>query len=739
MRKPFSLSKPIKRATLYATALGLYEMHLNGQKVGNDIFTPGWTDYRKRIYYQTYDVTSLLKPGQNALGAVVGDGWAVGYVGLGGRNRYGVPFPRLLAQLNVTYADGTRQTLATDGTWKASQGPILEGDLLMGETYDARKEQAGWDTASFKESRWVPAKVEGEWQGKIEAYPGVPVQRMLTLKPKKITQPKPGVYVYDLGQNMVGWARLNSSGPAGTAVRLRFAEMLNPDGTIYTTNLRGARNVDTYTLRGGGKEVWEPRFTFHGFRYVEVTGYPGKPPMDAITGVVVHSVTPQAGTFACSSPMVNRLQHNIVWGQRGNFLEVPTDCPQRDERLGWMGDAQVFVRTACNNMDVSAFFTKWAQDVDDAQHANGAFTDVSPDVIGGAGTAAWGDAGVVVPWTIYQVYGDKRIIRDRYDSMTRWIDYMEQNSNGLLRPAAGYGDWLSIGANTPTDVIATAYFAYSTELLAEMARAIGKTADAEKYTALFNRIKDAFNRAYVSEDGHIKGDTQTCYVLALQMNLLPKEKQAQAIQYLVDRIRDKNWHLSTGFVGTSYLNSVLSRFGRTDVAYRLLNNDTFPSWGFSIKQGATTIWERWDGWTPDRGFQDPGMNSFNHYSFGAVGKWLFGTVAGIQSDQPSFKQIVIRPEPGGGLSYARATYDSIRGPVASDWKITGNDLTLKVTIPANTEATVYVPSTGNGAVTEGGKLVNRAEGVKFLRNEPGYAVYKVGSGNYAFRSRIARR
>jgi alpha-L-rhamnosidase len=712
----------------------VYEPHLNGRRVGDEVFSPGWTEYRKRVYYQTYDVTRMLRRGENALGFILGDGWAVGYVGLAGRENYGVPRPRLLAQLHLTYNDGTTETVVTDGSWKAAYGPILEGDMLMGETYDARQELAGWDRPGFSDSSWQPVVVHDPWPAKIEAYPGVPVRKIMELKPQKVTEPSAGVYVFDLGQNMVGWARLSVTGPAGTKVRLRFAEMLNPDGTIYTTNLRAARATDTYILKGGGREVWEPRFTFHGFRYVEVTGYPDRPPADAITGIVVHSDMPKVGEFASSDPMVNQLQRNIEWGMRGNFLEVPTDCPQRDERLGWMGDAQVFVRTACYNMDVGAFFTKWMVDVEDAQRENGAYTDVAPHIAVGAGTAAWGDAGVIVPWTIYQMYGDRRIIERHYDSMARWIDFLEKNSTGLLRPAAGYGDWLSIGADTPKDVLATAYFAYSTSLLAKMARAIGREEDARRYEGLFGRIRDAFNRAYVTPDGRIKGNTQTVYVLALQMDLLPPEQRAAATRHLVEDIRSRGWHLSTGFVGTAYLNPVLTDVGQTDVAYRLLNQDDFPSWGFSIKQGATTIWERWDGWTPGRGFQNPGMNSFNHYAFGAVGQWLFGTVAGIRPDpqRPAFRHIVIHPELGGGLTSARARYDSLHGPIRSEWEQKDGRLTLNVEIPANTTATIHVPAAEGSRVEEIGGAREAAGGLRPALREDGAAVFEVGSGSYQF-------
>jgi len=434
--------------------------------------------------------------------------------------------------------------------------------------------------------------------------------------------------------------------------------------------------------------------------------------------------------------MVNQLYKNIVWSQRGNFIEVPTDCPQRDERLGWTGDAQIFIRTATYNMDVAAFFTKWLVDLEDAQSEEGAFPDVAPRKVAmGDGTAAWGDAGVVCPWTIYEAYGDKRVIERHYESMKKWIEYLEKNSKGLLRPAKGYGDWVSIASDTPKDVIATAYFAYSTRLLAEMAAAIGKNDDAKKYERLFEQIKDAFNKAYVSRDARIKGETQTCYALALYFDLLPDDKRPRAAEHLVDAIREKNWHLSTGFVGLSYLLPTLTETGYLDVAYRLLANDTFPSWGYSIKNGATSIWERWDGWTEEKGFQTPAMNSFNHYSFGAVGRWLFGTVAGIDTNGPGYKHIVIDPRPGE-ITHAKASYESIYGRIASDWWFNDGIFTLNVTIPANTTATIHVPAGNLENVTESGRPAAKAEAVHFLRMDKGKAVFTVGSGRYEFVSKL---
>jgi alpha-L-rhamnosidase len=747
LRRQFVLEKPIQRATVYASALGNYELYLNGRQVGDAYFTPGWTDYNTRVYYNTFDATEHVKKGFNAIGGILADGWYSGHIGWGHiRDHYGKN-PRFAAQLQIEYADGSTETIVTDKAWKAATGPILEGDFLMGETYDARREIAGWSTPDFPAA---PLRVgdDGSWQLvdavedvaiKIEPYPGVPVRRFQEIKPTKITKPQEDAYVYDMGTNFAGFVRLTvRRAQPGQKIVLRFAERLNPDGTIYTTNLRGARVTDTYICKGNGKETWQPRFTFHGFQYVEVTGYPGRPGLDAITGVELTSDTPIAGSFQCSDDMANTLYRNICQTQRANFIDIPTDCPQRDERLGWMGDAQIYVRTATYNTDVAAFFTKWLVDVEDAQLPNGGFSDVSPRRVAmGGGTAAWGDAGVICPWTIYQVYGDTRILAEHYDAMQKWIEYCKGTCKGLLRPAEGYGDWLSIKADTPKDVLATAYFARSTKLVAEIADVLRKNEDAQKYQELFQEIRKAFNDAYVSAAGRIKGDTQTVYVLALAFDLLPQEKREQAVKYLVDNIRDRNWRLSTGFVGTKDLMGTLTRCGQTDVAYQLFHSDVFPSWGFSIKHGATSIWERWDGWTPENGFQDPGMNSFAHYSFGAVGEWMFKTIAGIDSDSPAYDHILVHPRPGGRVTWVKAMYDSIRGPIATAWRILpeprpNGEFRLYVTIPANTTATVYVPTRDADSVMEGRKHAAQAQGVRFIGMRYNNAVYEIGSGTYHF-------
>ena len=738
VRKSFALKSPVQQAVLYASALGLYEVRLNGQRVGDHVLAPDWTDYRKRVRYQAYDVTAMVKQGDNAIGALLANGWFSGKIGNGANQFFG-KVPALLAQLEVTYADGRTERIATDASWKSHASPIVASDFMLGEDYDARLEVKDWDQPGLDESKWVSTAVRDESSRKLEAQVMEPVRKICEIKAKSVSEPKPGCWTYDLGQNMVGVVRLKVSAPAGTKVTLRHAEMLNPDGTLYTRNLRGAPSVDHYICKGGGVETWQPIFTFHGFQYVEITGLPGKPDLDAVTGIVIASDTSQTGEFTCSDTRINQLQSNIVWGQRGNYVSVPTDCPQRDERLGWMGDAQVFIRTATYNADVAAFFTKWMVDVDDGQTPEGSFSDVNPNTMGTHSVPAWGDAGVICPWIIYETYGDKRMLERHLPAMTKWIEYMRAHSTGLIRDkdrGNDYGDWLSIGADTPKDLIGTAYFAYSTKLVAKSYAALGRKEEARKYEQLFQDIKAAFNKRYVSPDGRIRGNTQCVYAMALKFDLLSDELRPKAAQYLEEDIKAKGNHLSTGFVGVSYLLPVLTQADKADMAFRLLLQDTFPSWLFSVKHGATTIWERWDGWTPEKGFQDPGMNSFNHYSLGSCGEYLFGYVGGIRPASPGFKTILIDPVIQDGLSWAKTRYTSIQGPIATFWKRDGKRLTLEVVIPPNTTATICVPAKDPAGITESGTAVASAEGVKFMRHDKAKAVFEVGAGTYKFASEI---
>lgn len=738
LRKSFTVSKPVTRATVYATALGIYELRLNGKRVGDYFLAPEWTDYNKRLRYQEYDVTDLLTSGANVIGAQVANGWYSGHIGNGGY-RYWGKSPALFAQLEVTYADGATERVVTDGTWKSRVSPLLSTDFMMGEDYDATKEVRGWDKPDFSDADWLQVKERTEPARVMSGQVMEPVRELSEITAKTLTEPKPGKWTYDLGQNMVGVVSLKVSAARGTRITLRHAEMLNPDGTIYTANLRGAPSIDNYICKGGGVEIWQPKFTFHGFRYVELTGLATKPPKDAVTGIVVASDTPKVGEFVSSDAQINQLQSNIEWGQRGNYLSVPTDCPQRDERLGWMGDAQVFVKTATCNADVAAFFTKWLVDVTDSQESNGCFADVSPFAGPGKGAPAWGDAGVICPWTIYQAYGDLRLLERQYPPMVKWVEYCKSQSPNNIRSGSrgnDYGDWLSIGADTNKELIGTAYYAYSTSLVAKAAAVLGKTADAAAYESLFQEIKKAFNAKYVSQDGRIVGNTQCSYLMALKFDLLPETLRAKAAEYLEADIIARNYHLSTGFVGVSYLLPELTKAGKIDTAYRLLHQDSFPSWLFSVKMGATTIWERWDGWTPDKGFQDIGMNSFNHYSLGSCGEWLYQTVAGIDSEGPAFKRIVIKPVPGGKLNKVKGQLRTIHGLVTSAWSTANGTFTLAATIPANTTATVYVPAKDAAGVTESGKPAATADGVKFLRMENEAAVYAVGSGSYRFKAKL---
>jgi len=737
LRKAFDLNSKPQRAILYATALGLYEMHINGQRVGDHVLAPDWTDYRKRVRYQAYDVTGLLKSGPNAMGALLANGWFSGHIGNGGFEYFGKS-PAFLAQLEITYADGHTESVATDETWKSHPSPILSSDFMLGENYDARREISKWDKPGLNESDWNPIVLRDESSRKLESQVMPPVRELCELKPRSIAEPTPGHWVFDLGQNMVGVVRLKVAASSGAEITLRHAEMLNPDGTIYTKNLRGAPSVDKFICNGDGTEVWQPRFTFHGFRYVELSGLDHRPDKGAVTGIVIGSDTARTGNFACSDSRINQLESNIQWGQRGNYVSIPTDCPQRDERLGWMGDAEVFVRTATYNADVAAFFSKWLVDVDDGQNAAGSFSDVSPNTMGVNGVPAWGDAGVICPWTIYQVYGDKEILERHLPAMERWIDYLSQHSDHFIRDrdrGNDYGDWLSIGANTPKDLIGTAFFAYSTHLVARSCRALGRTEEADRYDQLFENIKSAFNQRYVKPDGRIEGNTQCAYAMALKFELLPDALRPKAAQYLEDDIKAKGGHLSTGFVGVSYLLPVLTEAGKADTAYELLLQDTFPSWLFSVKHGATTIWERWDGWTPEKGFQDPGMNSFNHYSLGSCGEYLFGGIGGIRPASPGYKTILIRPIIRDGLTWAKTTYNSIHGPIATSWKRDGNRIELQVSVPVNTTATVCVPASDLSNITESGRPADRAAGVKFVRQENDAVEFEVGSGTYRFVSK----
>lgn len=757
-RREFDVPSPIKRATIYASARGIFELRANGQRVGKDLFAPEWTDYDKRLHYRAYDVTALLKTGRNALAATLGDGWWSGYVGWQEtRARYGSLENSLMAQLEIELANGQRLTLGTDGSWTCHTGPILFSDFMMGETYDARRERTGWDAANFSGQDWLASREVAAPTVPLVAQRAEPVQVVEELAPVSLNEIKPGVFIYDLGQNIAGWVRLKINAPAGTRVTIRQGERLSPDGTLYTENLRRAKATDVYVCKGDGEEIYEPHFTFHGFQYVELTGLPYAPGKDAVTGCVVRSATPDAGRFECSHPGVNRLWLNGLWSQKDNFLTVPTDCPQRDERLGWMGDAQVFLRTASYNMDIAAFFTKWMIDVEDAQTPEGIFPDTAPRLREGenfiglgnlGGSAGWADAGVIIPYTIWRVYGDRRILERHYHAMVKWVDWIASHNPDGLRVnqlSNNYGDWLcipsdtSFGTHSPMkNLLATAYWADDCTKLAHIARELGRDADSQRFQKMFEHVRAAFQKEWLEPNGRITTDTQTGYLLALAFDLLPENLRAAATNHLVENIKALDWHLSTGFIGISHLNPQLTLARRADVAYRLLLRDDYPSWLYPVKHGATTIWERWNGWTHEDGFFNPHMNSFNHYSLGSVGEWLFRHVAGIELDAnaPGFQKFVLQPFIGEGLDFGRASYRTMHGEIVSEWKRGGGKVTWNIRIPANTTAKVFVPSTPNSVVTEGSKPVEQAAGLRVIGREDDFLICEAVSGVYSFSSTL---
>jgi alpha-L-rhamnosidase len=725
VRKTFNVGKPVREARLFITALGLYDGNLNGKPVGNWKLGPGWTHYAKQVRYQAYDVTDSLQSGENVLEVDLGDGWYCGHVEWRGRQLYG-DRPKLLAQLHLFHEDGSETLVPTDESWEHAYGPTLEGDALMGESYDARR--------AYED--WMPVKTFSAPTGlKITPTEGPANTVTEEIKPIEVKE-QPGwpgpKWIFDMGQNMVGHVRLKVAAPEGRTIALRFGEVLDKDGKLYITNLRSAKQTDYFTASGKGTEVWEPHFTFHGFRYVETVGIPDKPDTDAITGVVVHSDTERVGWFECSDPLINQLVSNIDWGWRGNSVDVPTDCPQRDERLGWTGDAQVFIRTATYFRDVNGFFAKYVQDLADSQEPSGSIPPTAPNTnaVGGDGGPAWSDAFMICPWWLYRSYGDTAVLAKHYDGYKEFIKFLGTTAKDHIRiydgfeGFKGFGDWLSIKAETPVDLIGTAYYAYSVEILSKIARILGHEEDAKTYEQLHEEIRAAFVAKYIDADGKVATGSQTSQVLALHFGLMPEALKGKAVDILTKDIEERDGHLSTGFVGSSYLPYVLSQNGRADVAYRLLHQETWPSWLYAVTKGATTIWERWDGWTEENGFQDPGMNSFNHYAYGAVGEWLFSTVAGIDLDPevPAFKRIRLAAIPGGKLTWARAKFNSPYGAIESNWEIKDGTFFWDIAIPPNSNAVVSIPA---------GCEELQSEGSSVSHQEP----FGVGSGRYRFTGR----
>jgi alpha-L-rhamnosidase len=738
-RKEFPVLKKIRSARIYVSALGLYELYLNGEKVSDQLFTPGWTSYNKRIQYQTYDITSLLSA-QNVLGAILADGWYRGNLGKDNRNYYGSE-TAFIAQLQINYTDSSSEVITTDETWKTSMGTILSSDIYDGETIDARKEQTGWSFARFDDKMWQRATILDHTKNTLIAQQGLSVKAIQEIQPIKLFKTPKGEIVFNMGQNMVGWVRLKVSGNPGDRVTLKFAEVLDKDGNFYTENLRTAKATDVFFLKGEGVESFEPHFTFHGFRYVMMEGYPGLPDLDCITGVVIHSDMQPVGNFFCSDPLITKLQKNIQWSQKGNFLDIPLGCPQRDERLGWTGDAQVFCATAAFNFNVAPFFTKWMGDLAADQLSDGSIPDVIPDVTQGGGSAAWADAAVIIPWNMYLVYGDKRILEKQYSSMKAWVEYMRSRAgNDFIWDGDNhYGDWQELipatsdyeEFTTNKDLIATAYYFYSTHLLAKIAGIIGEKEDAVNYFKLSEKIKTVFP-CFITPSGKMVSDTQTAYILAVTFNLLPDNLTKKAMDYLANYVRVLG-HLTTGFVGTPLICKTLADHGYADLAFMLLNRKEYPSWLYPVTQGATTIWERWDGQKPDGTFQNAGMNSFNHYAYGAIGEWLYTYIAGVKPDEekPGYQHIFFEPHVGGGLTWAKAEFESMYGKIVSDWKIDGGEMVYHVEVPPNSTATLNLPAISPEEIMINGKKLYLS-GMTYFRNEKSIRI-EVGSGSYQFK------
>lgn len=746
LRKTFAVRGKVSRATVYATAHGLYELEISGERVGDWQFTPGWTSYHNRLQVQAYDVTNLIRSGErHAVGASLANGWYKGCLGWAkGKQVYG-DTRALLLQLHIDYDDGTTEVVISDRTWRASTGPILMSELYHGETYDARLEKAGWTSAGYDDRDWSAVCEREHAKDILVMQENEPARMTERLQPAALLQTPAGETVLDMGQNMVGRMHLRLELPAGTVLTLQHAEVLDRDGNFYTGNLRSAKQTVRYVCKGGGEE-YEPHFSFQGFRYVKLEGWPEGIPLDlrCFTGHVIHTDMEPTGTFECSHPLLNRLQHNIVWGQRGNFLDVPTDCPQRDERLGWTGDAQVFIRTAAFNYGVAPFFSKWLRDLKADQREDGGVPFVIPDILKkeAHSSAAWGDAAVICPWTVYLCYGDKRVLEDQYESMKAWIEYIRAQGDNeyLWNTGFSFGDWLGLDAKegsytgaTPKDLIATCYYAYSTLLFVKTAEVLGRKEDAETYRSLHERIIAAFLQEFVTANGRLAAHTQTAHVLPLMFGMVEGPVRKRLAKTLADYVEEQKHHLTTGFVGTPYLCHVLSENGYHHLAVKLAQQEDYPSWLYSIHKGATTIWEHWDGVKQDGTFWSDDMNSFNHYAYGAIGDWLYRVVAGLDQDerQPGYKRIRFRPNPDSGLAYAKASHRSPYGLIRSEWAV-GEDgsVTYEFELPPNTTGEAKLPGCSVATAAVNGHNSGQAEGVLSAHEGDGGLVLELGSGTY---------
>ena len=751
LRKEVSIKKEVKHAVASICGLGLFEWYINGNKVGDQVLVPALSEYNKRSYYLTFDVTGQLRKGENALGVILGNG------------RYFAPrltkpiasndsgFPKIIFQLDVEYTDGTTEIIISDESWKlTTDGPIIANNEFDGEEYDATKEMLGWNTPGFDDSTWKQAELVNLSSPQLCAQPNASIAVMETIKPIIVNEIKPNVFIFDMGQNMVGWVKLKVQGARGTKVTLRFSETLKPDGNLYMANLRSAKVTDIYTMKGKGTETFEPRFTYHGFRFVEVTGFPGKPDLTAIEGRVVYDNIPVTGYFETSDSTINSIYKNAYWGIRGNYRSIPTDCPQRDERQGWLGDRAYGAKGESFVFDNSRLYAKWMQDINDAQREDGSVPDVAPTSYYYkvySDNVTWAGTYLIISGMLYEQYGDITPIRVHYDSFRKWIFYLKDKYmvDGILTKDT-YGDWCMppeaqklIHSKDPArltsgPILATTYYYHMLSLMQEYAKLLNKTEDVEEYKQIAEIVYKAYNQKFYDNNQKFYGNnTVTANLLSLAYDLVPGENRTAVFNHIVDKtINDFQGHISTGLVGTQWINRIFSLYGRPDIALKLATNTDYPSWGYMLKNGATTIWELWNGNTAD-----PSMNSGNHVMLlGDLLIWFYENLAGIQTDPgtPGFKHIIMKPTPVGDLKFVKASYQSARGLILSEWDRRENIFEWKITIPANTFATIYIPAKSETAVKESGKKASSSEGIQFVRFENGRAIFKLVSGTYQFSS-----
>jgi alpha-L-rhamnosidase len=736
LRRAFALEGKIKQARAYVCGLGYYELHLNGKKVGDHLLDPGYTRYDRRALYVTYDVTEALRRGKNVVGVILGNGWynvqtkAVW-------DFHKAPWrgaPKLLMELRVEYTDGRVETIGTDSRWTTSTGPITFDTIYGGETYDARAEKPGWDTPDYDDSGWAMAQAVSAPGGKLAAQMMPPIKADEYIKPIKLTEPKPGVFVFDMGQNLAGFAELSLRAPADTTVVMKYGERLGKDGMLDRADIQQhivrvdtnqQYQTDTYIAKGKGLETWHSRFDYHGFQYVEVTGYPGKPALDMLRGVFIHSAIPVAGKFECSNPLLNKIWRAGRWAYLSNLQGIPTDCPHR-EKNGWTGDAHLAAEQGLLNYAPAAVYAKWINDLGDEQRPSGELPGIVPTSGWGyswGNGPAWDSAFLLIPYYLYEYCGDTKVLRDHYDGLKRYVDYLTSKAKGGIVDI-GLNDWAPYKTATPADITSTAYYYRDTQIVAFTAGLMGNEADARKYNELAASIKQAFNgKFYHPETGLYGNGSQTSLSCALYQGLVEPADKGRVLSNLVAAVEKCNGHIDTGILGAKYLLNALLENGRADVAYRIASQKDLPSWGWWIEQGATTLWENWNG-----------SESRNHIMYGDISAWFYKALAGINLDPaaPAFKHIIMKPNLVGGLTSAKASYDSVRGRIASDWSVTEGRFGLTVTIPANTTATIFVPVANRAEVREGGKPTPEAAGVKFLRVEDGRTLFEVGSGTYHF-------